>query len=131
MTVPSAYVLSCVQLFATLWWHQPIRLLFPWDSRPTIIDQKVDGSLIPGTLCPFQNIWNSPPIHYRAVCGSVARAGSASNAGDLGSIPESGRSPGEGNGHPLQYSCLENPMNRDPWQATVHRATKNRAQLIN
>jgi len=39
------------------------------------------------------------------------------NAGDLGSIPGWGRSPGEGNGHPLQYSCLENPMDRGAWQA--------------
>ena len=45
---------------------------------------------------------------------------SACNAGDLGSIPGSGRSPGEWNGYPLQYSCLENPMDRGAWQATVH-----------
>ena len=45
---------------------------------------------------------------------------SASDAGDPGSIPGSGRSPGEGNGNPLQYSCLENPMNRGAWQATGH-----------
>ena len=50
------------------------------------------------------------------------------NAGDLrdaGSIPESGRYPGEGNSNPLQYSCLENPMIRGAWQATVHRVTKS------
>ena len=40
--------------------------------------------------------------------------------GDLGLIPESGRSPGEGNGNPLQYSCLENSMDRGAWWATVH-----------
>ena len=45
---------------------------------------------------------------------------SACNAGDMGSIPGSGRSPGEGNGNPLQYSCLENPMDRGPLWATVH-----------
>ena len=45
---------------------------------------------------------------------------SACNAGDLGSIPGSGRSSGEGNGNPLQYSCLENPMDRGVWQAIVH-----------
>ena len=45
---------------------------------------------------------------------------SACNAGDLGSIPGSGRSPGEGNGEPIQYSCLENPMDRGAWQAAVH-----------
>ena len=49
---------------------------------------------------------------------------SACNAGDPGSIPGSGRSPGEENGNPLQYSCLGNPMERGPWQATVHRIAK-------
>ena len=51
------------------------------------------------------------------------------NAGDLGLIPGSGRSPGEGNGNPLQYSCLENPMDREAWQAAVHGVTKSRTQL--
>ena len=46
------------------------------------------------------------------------------NAGDLRSIPGSGRSPGEGNGNPLQYSCLENPMDGEAWQATVHGVAK-------
>ena len=46
------------------------------------------------------------------------------NAGDTGLIPGSGRSPGEGNGNSLQYSCLENPMDRGAWQATVHRGGK-------
>ena len=45
---------------------------------------------------------------------------SACNAGDLGSIPGSGRSPGEGNGNPLQYSCPENPMDGRAWWVTVH-----------
>ena len=45
---------------------------------------------------------------------------SACNVGDLGSIPRSGRSSGEGNGNPLQYSCLENPMDREAWRVTVH-----------
>ena len=48
---------------------------------------------------------------------------------DLGSIPESGRSPGEGNGNPLQYSCLENPTGRGAWQATVHGVTKSQTRL--
>jgi len=50
---------------------------------------------------------------------------SACHAGDLGLIPRSGRSPGEGNGYPLQYSCLENSMDRGAWWATVHGVTKN------
>ena len=54
---------------------------------------------------------------------------SAGNAGDLGSIPGSGRSPGEGNGNPLQQSCLENPMDGGAWRATVHGVTKSRTRL--
>ena len=51
------------------------------------------------------------------------------NAGDAGSITGSGRSPGEGNGNPLQYSCLENPMDRGAWRATVHEVSKSQIQL--
>ena len=47
------------------------------------------------------------------------------NAGDTGSISRSGRSPGGGHGNPLQYSCLENPMDRGAWWATVHGVTNN------
>ena len=54
---------------------------------------------------------------------------SACNAGDLGSIPGLGRSPGEGNGNPLQYSRLENPMDGGAWWATVHGVAKSRARL--
>ena len=57
---------------------------------------------------------------------SLDGKGAAYNVGDLGSIPGSGRSPGEGNGTPLQYSCLENPMNQGAWWATVHGVTKSR-----
>ena len=46
------------------------------------------------------------------------------NAGDMGSIPGSGKSPGGGNGNPLQYSCLGNPMDRGAWQVTVHGVAK-------
>ena len=59
--------------------------------------------------------------------GSEVKA-SASNVGDPGSIPGLGRSPGEGNGNPLQCSCLENPMDRGVWQATVHGVAKSRTQ---
>ena len=54
---------------------------------------------------------------------------SACNAGDLGSIPGSGRSPGGGNGNPLQYSCLENPMDRGTWQTVIHGVTKSWTRL--
>ena len=51
------------------------------------------------------------------------------NVGDLGSSPGSGRSPGEGNGNPLQYFCLENPMDRGAWRATAHGVAKSQTQL--
>ena len=54
---------------------------------------------------------------------------SAYNAGDPGLIPGSGKSPGKGNGNPLQYSCLENPMDRGAWWATVHGVSKGQPQL--
>ena len=60
--------------------------------------------------------------------GSEVKA-SACNTGDLGLIPGSGRSPGEGNGNPLQYSCLENPMDRGAWWATVYGVAKSRTRL--
>ena len=50
---------------------------------------------------------------------------SSSNAGDMGSIPGLGRSPGERNGYPLQYPCLENPIDRGAWQAIIHRITES------
>ena len=54
---------------------------------------------------------------------------SACNVGDLGTIPGSGRSPGGGHGNQLQYSCLENPMDRGAWQTTAHRVTKSQTGL--
>ena len=54
---------------------------------------------------------------------------SACSTGDPGSIPGSRRCPGEGNGNPLQYSCLENPMDRGVWQAPIHRVAKSQIQL--
>ena len=73
-------------------------------------------------------------IHY-IPCSSVGFLGglvgkeSACNAGDSDSIPGSGRYPGEENGNPLQHSCLENPMDRGAWQATVHRVARARHNL--
>ena len=54
---------------------------------------------------------------------------SAFNAGDVGSIPGLGRSPGGGHGNPLQYSCLENPMDRGAWGATVQGVAESRIRL--
>ena len=55
----------------------------------------------------------------------------AGDSGDSDSIAGLGRSPGEGNGNPLQYSCLENPMDRGAWRAAVHGVTQNRTHMHN
>ena len=62
------------------------------------------------------------------LCSSDSKE-SACNAGGLGSIPGSGRSSGQGNGNPLQYSCLENPMDRGAWWVTVPGVTESQTQL--
>ena len=62
--------------------------------------------------------------------GSSVGKDSACSAGDLGPIPGSERSPGEGNGYPLQCSCLENPMDRGAWQATVHGVARVGHNLV-
>ena len=66
-------------------------------------------------------------IHLGFPGGSVGKESTCNlgDTGDLGSIPESGRSPEGGHGNPLQYPCLENLMNRGAWQATVHRVAKS------
>ena len=84
-----------------------------------------------------------PHIHFRPNSGWASQVPSAlwgasqvaqvvknppantGDIGDTGSIPESGRSPGEGNGNPLQYSYPENPMGRGAWQATIHGVAKS------
>ena len=70
-------------------------------------------------------------IYQRTVgfAGSSVDKESAFNAGDPDSIPGLGRSSGEGNSNPLQYSCLENSMAKGTWQATVHGVTKSQTQL--
>ena len=70
---------------------------------------------------------------FKSLCASLVAqtVESACNVGALGLIPGSERSPGEGNGNPLQYSCLENPMDRGAWRATVHGTVKSWARLSN
>ena len=64
-------------------------------------------------------------ILQNAMAGGSVGTESACNAGGPGSVPGSGRSPGEGNGNTCQYSCLENSMDREAWQATVQGVTKS------
>ena len=71
----------------------------------------------------------TPPCPHQGFPGGSDGKESACNAADLGSIPELGRSPKEGNGYPLRYSCLENSMDEGAWWATVHRVAKSRTRL--
>ena len=71
------------------------------------------------------NTWFS----FKGFPGGTEAKASARSAGDPGLIPGLGRSPGEGNGNPLQYSCLKNPMDRGAWWATVHGVAKSRTRL--
>ena len=84
----------------------------------------------------FQNISSTSFAHFLRCCfrgfpGGSDGEESACNEGDPGSIPGSGRSPGAGNGNPLQYSCLENPLDGGVWQAIVHGVAKSQTQLSN
>ena len=70
------------------------------------------------------DLFREKHITQRGLPGCSDSKESACNAGDAGSIPGLGRSPGEGNVNPLQYFCLENSMDRGAWQATVHRVAE-------
>ena len=76
-----------------------------------------------------KHVWNKGEIHVKGCFpdGSVGKesASNAEDAGDTGSILKSGRSPGGGNGNPLQYSCLKNLIDRGIWRATAHEVTKS------
>ena len=72
---------------------------------------------------------NPCPLQWRASQMVLVVKNPPANAGDLGSIPGSRRSSGGGHSNPLQYSCLENPMDRGAWWATVHGVTKSQTQL--
>ena len=75
------------------------------------------------------SLWRIHCISMGGFPGGSEDKASACNVGDPGSIPGLGRSPGEGNGNPLQYSCLENPMYGGAWRATVHRVANSRTRL--
>ena len=71
-------------------------------------------------------LWSNKEWHlmYMGFPGGSVVGNPPAMQGEMGLIPVSGRSPGEGNGNPLQYSCLDNPMDRGNWQATIHGVTK-------
>ena len=105
------------------------RMRVPWELRPCLYYKWLQPNAhrtLPGKVSTQQILgeWTE--------CGLsqwLSDKESACNAEDTGLIPGLGRSPGGGHGNRLQYSCLENPMARGAWWATVHRLTKSRTQL--
>ena len=99
------------------------------------VGQKVRlGSSILSTEKPKQTFWPTQHLQQVSLVAQLvknlpAMQETCLSAGDLGSTPGRGRSPGEGNGTSLQCSCLENPMDRRAWWATVHGVSKSRTQL--
>ena len=89
------------------------------------------GEENPDDSAHFMLMWAFSLEYFKALDFPGGSEGKASvcNAGDLGSSPGLGRSPGEGNGNPLQYCCLENPMDRGAWQAAVYGVSKSRTWL--
>ena len=98
-----------------------------WTERPGVL--RFMGSQRVGHDWVTDLIWSDLNTITGFPGGSEVKA-SACNAGDLGSTPGLGRSPGEGNGNALRYSCLENPMDGGAWWATVHGVAKSWIRLI-
>ena len=99
----------------------------PRDAFNKLADD-TDAAGLEVILRQLPNLWNRFSIlvtHWTSLVVETVKA-SAYNAGDLGSIPGSGRSPGGGNGNPLQYSRQENPIDIGAWWTTFHRVAKDR-----
>ena len=116
------------------------KILFEESWRPFLIQQNKTWPSVPeenlskifgpdDSSFPTSSgiLWDSERWYLLFYCPPVGLDGkeSSCNAGDPGSIPGSGRSPGEGNGSPLQYSCLENPMDGGAWRAAAHGVTSS------
>ena len=114
--------------------HIQVQQNLEYEVNQTSLENPMDGGAWQATVQGVARSrtrlsdFTSPHLTSDFPGGSDGKA-SAYNAGDQGSIPGSGRSPGEGNGNPLQYSGLENPMDGGAWQATVHGATKSQIRL--
>ena len=97
-------------------------------SRPSslheFLQSRAHGCYGPPEMWPPQSYLRGLLLEIKS--GGTGGKESAGNAGDLGSMPGSGRYPGVGNGYPLQYSCLEHPMDRGAWRAAVHGVRKRR-----
>ena len=95
-------------------------------THSSILSWRIPWTEKPGGL---QSMGSQTVGHNFGFPGGSDGKESTCNAGDPSSIPGSGRSSGEGKGNTLKYSCLEDPMDRGAWQATVHGVTKSRTRL--
>ena len=103
----------------------PLYLRFTWQAYWSGLPSTTAGDILdPG----FNPESPASPALAGGLGGSVGKE-SPCSAGDPGLTPGFRRSPGEGNGNPLKYSCLENSMDRGAWEATVHEVTKSRTRL--
>ena len=112
------------------WWTQSFPSSRGWEGKTTVSRRDKCFSLL--HLEHYSRLWQILILYlpsWLGFPGGSEDKASACNAGDPVSIPGLVRSPGEGNGSPLQYSWLENPMDRGAWQATVHGVAKSRTQL--
>ena len=119
------YSLSCIQLFS-----------YPMDCSPpgSTVHGILQERILEWVANSFSRADDSSILKQIFSLGHFPHSSvgkeSAFNAGDLGLIPGSGSSPAEGNGNPLQYSCLENPLDRGAWQATVHGVARVACDLV-
>ena len=105
---------------------EPTRLLCPWDSP--FKNTEVGCHFLLQGIFLTQGL-NLPLLHWQGFPGGSDGKASVYNAGNPGLTPGLRRSAGEGHGSPLQYSCLENPMDGGAWLATVHEVAKSRTRL--
>ena len=118
--------MGCSPPGSSIHWILQARIL-EWDAMPS----SKGSPPLAGGFFTASSTWG-PPVLQRGIInliegfpgGSDAKE-SACNVGDLGLVPGLGRAPGEGNGNPLQYSCLETSMDRGIWEATVHGVAKS------
>ena len=121
--MPSA-ISSSVVPFSSCPQSLPASESFPVSQLLTWGGQSTGVSALASSL-PKKYIYFRHTLYHRMSPGGSDGKESACNAADWGSIPGLGRSPGEGNGNPLQYPCLKNPVDRRAWRATVHGVTQS------